>query len=435
MEKFFKTFGNIEAFKYMADSIRDLIFIMKVDQESFRYVFINQSAAGVLQKTNEEIKGKTIEDVMPKELASALTSHYQHVAKIKSPMKFEAIYHQESGEFIGEVSLNPIITSNGNCEYIMGIVRDVTEKWKHYRELKEMRKIIRENEQALKYQKQQYESLFINHPDAIFTMDLTGVFTSCNPAAEILSGYSSEELIGKSFADLLDDTNMENTAQNFNTCIKEKRAVDYEIDFSDRLNNKMNLRIANIPIVVDNRIEGVFGTARDITEEKRHQNKLAQMAYYDYLTGLSNRRVFDEKLEVAIENAALTNMGVAVMMLDGYSFKNINDTYGHDAGDAVLIEMANRIKRAVRKSDIVARLGGDELAIILPNLESMDIVEEITKRILQSFQNPLYFNQYEIPIKVSIGIAFYPEHAGNKLLLIKNADKALYTAKRQDLPY
>ncbi|WP_075980534.1 GGDEF domain-containing protein [Bacillus massilinigeriensis] len=174
----------------------------------------------------------------------------------------------------------------------------------------------------------------------------------------------------------------------------------------------------------------VMAIVRDTTERKKMRDELARMAYYDYLSGLPNRRTFDERLQMSIHQAELSKKMVALLMLDGRKFKKINDTYGHDAGDFVIQEMAVRIQKCVRKTDTVARLGGDELAVILPEIDSVEEAEVIAKRILKSFDEPVIFNCFEIEMGAGIGIAIYPDHSVDQKQLVKNADIALYEAKK-----
>lgn len=150
----------------------------------------------------------------------------------------------------------------------------------------------------------------------------------------------------------------------------------------------------------------------------------------DFLSGLPNRRLFDKQLEDAIQQANKSGKMVAVMMLDGHKFKQINDKYGHDAGDAVIKEMAIRLRNSIRETDTVARLGGDEMGIVLPELDTIKDAETIAQRIVQAFKSPLQFNSHEIKIGAGIGIAIYPNHSTYKKVLIKSADLALYEAKK-----
>src|SRR5690606_31683505 len=121
------------------------------------------------------------------------------------------------------------------------------------------------------------------------------------------------------------------------------------------------------PVLENGEVRELVTIARDITDRKKLLEKLKKAAFYDSLSKLPNRRVFHKQLQAAINEAALNNKKVAVMMVDGWKFKQINDTYGHVTGDAVIVEMGKRIRANVRKQDTVARIGGDEIAILLPN--------------------------------------------------------------------
>ena len=188
---------------------------------------------------------------------------------------------------------------------------------------------------------------------------------------------------------------------------------------------------ASISAIVENgEVKQLVTIARDITERKKFRDELARMAFYDFLSGLPNRRTFDDRLEMAIQQANRFKKKVAVMMLDGCKFKRINDTFGHDAGDAVIKEMAKRLKSSLREMDTVARLGGDEFAVILPEISSVQFVEDIAKRVLHSFEEPFYFLGLEIKMGAGMGISIYPDHSTDKKCLMKFADKALYEAKK-----
>ena len=292
MDGFLKIIGqDAKSFARIFDLIKDLVFIMEVRDQSFRYLFLNKSAYEVMD-IKQDIIGKEMECVLPKEMSTVLISKYNEVATTGMPLEFESNLFPSNREFIGETSLNPIFNKEGNCQYILAIVRDVTER-------------------------------------------------------------------------------------------------------------------------------------------ERHRIELANMAFYDYLTGLPNRRTFENRLSEAIKQAARTDKKIAVMMLDGYNIKKINDNFGHDAGDMAIKEMAFRIKGSVRQGDTVARFGGDEIGIIIANIDSNEMAEDIANRVLESFEAPFYINEHELILGVGIGVSFYPDHAIDKSLLVKYADTALYEAKEE----
>lgn len=187
--------------------------------------------------------------------------------------------------------------------------------------------------------------------------------------------------------------------------------------------------ISTSTILEDGQTKKAVMIARDATERKDLQNQLENAAYYDYLSGLPNRRVFDDKLNQAIIQANRLNKKVAILMLDGQGFKQINDTYGHDAGDAVIKEMARRLESSVEKNATVTRRGGDEMAVIISDIEFLKEAEDTAKCIIQALNEPFYFNGINIQIGAGIGISLYPDDTDDKKRLVTYADRALYQAK------
>jgi diguanylate cyclase (GGDEF)-like protein len=171
----------------------------------------------------------------------------------------------------------------------------------------------------------------------------------------------------------------------------------------------------------------------ELEESKRLVEKLA---YHDALTELSNRRLFNDNMAVMLEQATRHQRRFALLMIDLDRFKQINDTLGHDAGDALLVAAAQRLQVTVRISDRVARLGGDEFAILLDDLsgtlaEQMQIIEGVCGRVIDCFAPPIPFKEAQMKTSASVGVAIYPEHGSTREELCKAADLALYEAKRK----
>lgn len=173
----------------------------------------------------------------------------------------------------------------------------------------------------------------------------------------------------------------------------------------------------------------VLAIVKDVTEKQEIEQKLAKMAFYDYLSELPNRRLFDDRLTMAIQLARRNGTKVGLIFLDGHRFKRINDTYGHIVGDAVIVQIARKLEKTVREVDTVGRLGGDEFAVILPGLETAEDALIVARRIVQEFKEPHQIEGHLIDFKVDMGIAVYPDHAEDKKTLIHCADQALYATK------
>ena len=176
---------------------------------------------------------------------------------------------------------------------------------------------------------------------------------------------------------------------------------------------------------------GFRGIVRDVTERKQIEQQLNHIATHDTLTGLPNRMLFIDRLEVALAQSKRNRHKLAVMMLDLDHFKDINDTLGHMVGDQLLKEAGYRLAGLVRQSDTVARLGGDEFIILLSDIEQMEDSVGIAKIILKAFQQPFVCDNHKLTSSTSIGIAVYPDDGEDIDSLLKNSDMAMYSVKTQ----
>ena len=168
----------------------------------------------------------------------------------------------------------------------------------------------------------------------------------------------------------------------------------------------------------------------EIEERKKIQKQIEYLAYHDHITGLPNRAKFYESVDNAISISKQTKKKFAVLFLDIDEFKIINDTFGHSLGDLLLTKVADRLVNTLRKSDTVSRIGGDEFNILIENIENGDDISTITEKLLRSLEIPFIVEEKKYLITASIGIATYPLHGDTVEVLIKNADTAMYQAKR-----
>jgi diguanylate cyclase (GGDEF)-like protein/PAS domain S-box-containing protein len=178
-------------------------------------------------------------------------------------------------------------------------------------------------------------------------------------------------------------------------------------------------------------IAGVIGLIRDITERKQAEQQIEYQAYHDALTGLANRRLFQEHLSLALALAARRNNLVAVLFLDLDHFKLINDTLGHTTGDALLQVVASRVKECVREGDTVARVGGDEFTIVLQDINKKEAAAVVAQKVLRAIADPVELNGHRLYVTTSIGITTFPDDGDDAETLLKNADNAMYRAKAE----
>ena len=184
---------------------------------------------------------------------------------------------------------------------------------------------------------------------------------------------------------------------------------------------------------------GASVIARDITERKRALAQIAHLAYYDQLTGLPNRAMFHEHLELGLARADRNGMAVAVLFIDLDNFKLVNDSFGHVAGDTLLHDFGQRLKAVTRATDIVARQGGDEFLVLVPDLElhggesleprALEVVAAIEQKVRAVLATPFQVAGTDVHVGLSIGVSVYPIDAADRDELLRNADTAMYVGK------
>jgi len=221
---------------------------------------------------------------------------------------------------------------------------------------------------------------------------------------------------------------------------KKSYNTDFRIQLPDGSERIINLQSEAI-LDNDNRVMLISGTIQDVTERKQKEKQIRYLAYYDSLTSLPNRRLFNERLQKAISQARRNKGMLGVMFMDLDRFKRINDSLGHPAGDALLTEVGQRLNQIVRNTDCVARKdaendlvtvarqGGDEFSILIQDIDKEKDLARIAKRIQQDLCEPFYLEEQPVYISVSIGISLFPMDGENAETLMKNADLALYHVK------
>jgi diguanylate cyclase (GGDEF)-like protein/PAS domain S-box-containing protein len=178
-------------------------------------------------------------------------------------------------------------------------------------------------------------------------------------------------------------------------------------------------------------VVGVIGLIRDISDRKAAQQQIEYQAYHDALTGLANRRLFQEHLSLALALAGRHERLVAVLFLDLDHFKLVNDSLGHTIGDALLREIARRLKETLHEGDTVARVGGDEFTIVIQELACRDAAAVIARKVMRAVAEPIDVDGHRLYITTSIGITIFPDDGDDAETLLKNADTAMYRAKAQ----
>jgi diguanylate cyclase (GGDEF)-like protein/PAS domain S-box-containing protein len=266
--------------------------------------------------------------------------------------------------------------------------------------------------------------------DGIMIVNAKAEIDFVNPAFTQLTGYTPEEVIGKNPRVLKSGRQ---DAQFYAALFQSLAVNGYwqgEI-WNRRKDGNIYPEWLTINVIEDDggRINQYAAIFSDITERKKTEERIKNLAYFDVLTGLPNRRLFTDRLQVATANAHRHRHLLAIMFLDLDLFKRINDTLGHGVGDQVLVETAKRISQCVREGDTVARLGGDEFTILLPEVERVEDAAKLAERLIDHVKQPFMIDEHELYVTTSIGIAVYPDDGSTVEALIKNADTAMYRAK------
>jgi diguanylate cyclase (GGDEF)-like protein/PAS domain S-box-containing protein len=256
-------------------------------------------------------------------------------------------------------------------------------------------------------------------------------FHYVNPAAASITGRDRDQLTGKDFWDLVHP--------DFQHLVKGKgrsrpRGVEAparrEFKILRRDGEERWLDFSAGAIEYGGR-PAALGIAFDVTERKRAEEQIKELAYHDALTGLPNRLLFNDRLSVAVAQAHRSASRLAVLFLDLDRFKVINDSLGHSLGDRLLQEVAERLQAGVRHGDTVARLGGDEFILLLPGIGRAEDAAKVAEKILETLKFPIRLEERELFVTASVGISLYPEDGFDVESLIKNADTAMYRAKEQ----
>jgi len=416
----------------------------------------------------------------------------------------------------------------------------------------------RRAEQRLAEKEQQYKSLYELNPDAVYTVDLYGNFLSSNPACEKVTGYQVEDLLTTPLVNLVASEDYERAMYNFRRSARGEPR-NFEMTIIHRRGHRVTLNVTNVPIVINDQIVGIYGIAKDITEQllaeaekaeasqryqtlvesidaivweidlrtrnytfvspqaenvlgyqieqwmegqfweatvhpedldnartmiatavqerqhsleieyrmiakdgstvwlkdnisifmqddqpltlrgimfditerKKTEEKVRRLAYYDGLTGLPNRMLFEDRLQVEIARARRNHRKVAVMVLDLDRFKVINDTLGHMKGNELLKSVADRLSGCLYEDDTISRIGGDEFTFIIPDIVEVQDAVKVAQRLYESMARPFDLEDQEMFITGSIGISLYPDDGMDISELIKNAETAMYRAKEQ----
>lgn len=388
--------------------------ILKVDHEA-KIIRVNPAYEKLFGYSNDELAGE-FNPAIPLELSEETKNLKSQLLKGKTIEAHETFRLTKAGERIDILAYyTPILNYRGHVLGAHILYNNISES-KTYQ-----RKLLKSQEK--------YQILSENAFDIISILDGNGRIKYVSSSVEKVAGYIEKDLMNSSIYIFVhpDDQELLYEAVEGDWSLHKRKKIEL------RLLNAQNTyswnEVSITPLEHGEDDVKYICAVKDISKLKIMQEELSSMAFYDYLTGLPNRRLFDERLKQALLRREQTNEGLAILMVDGHGFKAINDQFGHDVGDEVIRTMGARLKACIGDGDTVARFGGDEMSIILNNVATQDQLDAIIKRIVDTFNMPLEAGGYVLNVYLGIGIATAPRDATEAYDLIRLADQALYRSK------
>ena len=386
------------------------------------YQGCNKAFANSLGIPQEKIIGSSVYDISPEELAKkyeAMDYELFHNPRVQI-YEYQAVNaYGEKREFLFNKA--PYRDGKGEVAGLVGVMVDITEQKKL--------------EHALKNSEEKYRALFNNLFEGLAyfesVLDDQGLIVDyqileVNVAFEKLTGINKSELLGRRISQMM--FNQPSIKLDWITILRDVA-----------LNGKANTFEFFSSIADKWFLASVYSSQpgycaviiSDISQQKAEIERAQHYAYHDPLTGLPNRRLFSDRLTLAIGQGKRENEKIAVVFLDLDKFKDVNDTLGHEGGDILLKEVAQRLVGSIREGDTASRIGGDEFVLILPNLKEYAEADKIVTRILNQCRHPFHIKQHVIEITASIGVSFFPQDGDDVTSLTRSADIAMYFCKEQ----
>lgn len=388
------------------ESITDAFYVLDA---GWRFTYLTPKAEELLKRSSAELLHRSIWDEFPEAVDTEIYHHYHRALREQKTVEFVEYYAPLRTWF--DIRVYP-------CDAGISVFfRDVSRRV--------------QREEALRLRERAIESSV----NAILITDYQQVdhpIIYANPAFERMTGYTVAEVLGKNCRFLQGEDLDQPDLKKLRALIREQREGRVVLRNYHK-NGDLFWNELYISPVKDhnNRITHFVGVLNDITETRNYQNELERRATHDLLTGLANRGLLMDRLQLAAIQAKRRGQKVAVLFIDLDGFKMINDGFGHATGDQVLKLTGNRLAASVREGDTVGRLGGDEFVIVLNDQERIEDISDAVTRVMESVLRPIPIQNHEIALTCSIGISVCPDDGEEAGALLKYADIAMYKAKEE----
>jgi diguanylate cyclase (GGDEF)-like protein/PAS domain S-box-containing protein len=393
----------------------------------FRFIYVNANTERMMGRSRSELLEETICSATPLKPTSLTFLRFCEVVKTGEPLHEEFRPSPHSGIRASWLKTQVIRLGDGLAITSSDISESkaTQERYAHLAEFT--------------------DSVFQNAPFSIVATDTTGLITAMNVAAEKLTGYDREELIGKAPLTILhDERELLGKAVSLDAqasvardgfsvltagaAVGEMEEQEWTLIRRDGARTPINLAVRAVTMDTGE-ISGFVSIAFDITERRQMLEYVTHLATHDQLTGLVGRALLQDRIVQAVEQARRYGTKVAVFMIDLDYFKRINDSLGHTAGDQLLVEVARRLSRSVRSTDVVARMGGDEFVVVMPDITSVADVDQCAMNLVSKLTPEIPVDGHLVQVTASVGVCLYPDFAADAKHLLKRADSAMYAAK------
>ncbi|WP_223066341.1 EAL domain-containing protein [Paenibacillus caui] len=290
------------------------------------------------------------------------------------------------------------------------------------------RRFERQQSKLLENEKM-FRSLYENNQDGIITVDLKQRIIGINGAAALIFEVNRTLFYHRQLHSLVAETDdFNNISSIFEHLSMERKS--YETRIKLHTGKNLDIHLMTVPLEVEGKLIGHYIIIRDITAEMQAKEQIHYLAFHDELTGLDNRRKFNQQLEEMIQSHGSTGRRFAIMIMDMDRFKMINDSLGHIYGDLFLREMSERIRQFTRDYPVsLARIGGDEITVLYNNCNEKEAAE-LAERLIRNIHRPFRLKDNNFFVTASVGIAMYPDHGEDSVKLLKHADAAMYEVKK-----
>jgi len=386
-----------------------------------RWIEVNDALCSMLGYTREQMLAQTWADLIhPNDLAGGLAIWQRLCAAESDEYEANTRYLHKDGQIVETHVAGRAVRARTakDSAYVVLLVENITGR--------------KRAEQALREKNEFLDSILQSEPDCVMVVGLGGQLMQMNQAGLGMFGVRSLEEAETSglLSFVLPQYHRAFLDLHAAVCRGGSGVLEYQVRANDGVVRWLEMHATPLR-GAGGTISALLGISRDVSEKKRSEELFWRQTNFDALTGLPNRYMFQDRLAQELKKARRTGAVLALLLIDLDYFKEINSTLGHETGDALLVAVAKRISSCVRESDTIARLGGDEFTVILPQLSSVASAEHAAQNIITRLGEVFSLRNEAIFLSASIGITYFPHDAQTVDALLKNADQAMYVAKRQ----